>query len=112
MHRAMRLLLSATLPALLVQVNADQQPLTQPAAVPAIQRIIKDAWAAFNNSVDGRLHTSVPFAAACFVSFEGQEHHTNSEQCLGVRKHYTDAKFRASNPAAFISTQWETCQNT
>ncbi|KIJ42536.1 hypothetical protein M422DRAFT_170983 [Sphaerobolus stellatus SS14] len=108
----MRLLLSATLPALLVQANAEQQPLTQPAAVPAIQRITKDAWAALNDSVDGRLHANVPFAAACFASFNGQEHDTNSEECLSVRKRYTDEKIRTSNPAAFIETQWETCQNT
>ncbi|KAF8074075.1 hypothetical protein FPV67DRAFT_1480629 [Lyophyllum atratum] len=63
-------------------------------------------WDALKIAVRGRLFEGVPFAHPCF------EKGFNSSECLAVRSSYLDEVARSNVPAAYIQTQWETCQNT
>ncbi|GLB38750.1 putative oxygen-dependent FAD-linked oxidoreductase family protein [Lyophyllum shimeji] len=79
-------------------VSAGQQPLLyEPPA---------SEWHALKKAVNGRLFEGVPFAHPCFAKG------FNSTECVAIRSSYLDEVSRANAPAAYIQTQWETCQTT
>ncbi|KAJ7651928.1 FAD-binding domain-containing protein [Mycena rosella] len=57
-------------------------------------------------AVDGRLFPGVPLAYPCFA--DGG----NGTDCITIQNQYTNETYRTDNFAAFINTQWETCQST
>ncbi|KAF5315414.1 hypothetical protein D9619_007344 [Psilocybe cf. subviscida] len=60
---------------------------------------------ALKTVVGDRLHATTPFSTPCFVDPKG-------EDCRAVKANYVDEAARARHPAAYIQTQWETCQRT
>jgi len=81
-----------------VQANSGQEPL--------LYRPPSNDWDVLRSEVGGRLFEGVPFAHSCFT--QG----FNSTACLAVRTSYLDEVARSNVPAAYIQTQWETCQIT
>ncbi|KDR72263.1 hypothetical protein GALMADRAFT_767519 [Galerina marginata CBS 339.88] len=70
-------------------------------------------WQALNITVQGRLHSSVPFSRPCFdkvsVGVLGQ---SNQAACSAVQTGNGNSTLRATSPGAYQETQWETCQAT
>lgn len=62
-------------------------------------------WELLRGEVGDRLSQTSPFASACYDAFD-------SEDCVDVRNSYLDIENRTNSPAAYIQTQWETCQST
>ncbi|KAF5377947.1 hypothetical protein D9615_006755 [Tricholomella constricta] len=63
-------------------------------------------WEALKSAVNGRLFEGVPFAHPCFT--QG----FNSTECVAVQTSYVDEVARSNVAAAYIQTQWETCQTS
>ncbi|GJJ14555.1 hypothetical protein Clacol_008820 [Clathrus columnatus] len=90
-----------------------QIPLVGPIAEPpAISQVSPAQWISLNSSVSGRLHRNIPFARECFKKFNGDEEGVvNHLSCQLVQQRYLNESLRTSHPAAYINTQWETCQS-
>ncbi|THH00708.1 hypothetical protein EW026_g1844 [Hermanssonia centrifuga] len=69
-------------------------------------------WTNLNVTVDGRLHTAVPFELPCFSKYEGLPVTTDAAACTSIQENYTDPNFRAAHFGAYMDPQWETCQAT
>ncbi|KAG6826997.1 hypothetical protein H0H92_013612 [Tricholoma furcatifolium] len=80
--------------------SSQQEPLS-----PELASLDVD-WSTLKSAVEGRLFDGVPFAHSCFT--EG----FTSPECLAIRSSYLNEVTRASTPAAYIQTQWETCQTS
>lgn len=59
-------------------------------------------WAAFNQSIDGNLRLTVPWAASCYSD-------PLSKQCQQVRKGYMDGVSRTAQYGAMEFLDWEIC---
>jgi hypothetical protein len=59
-------------------------------------------WSAFNESIDGRLKLTTPWAAPCY-------HNASSEQCKEVAKGYGEGVSRTAQYGAMEFLDWETC---
>lgn len=59
-------------------------------------------WGAFNQSLGGKLHVTIPWAAPCYSN-------STSPECLHVRKRYMDGKSRTEQYGSFEYLDWETC---
>ncbi|KAF1834730.1 hypothetical protein BDW02DRAFT_325726 [Decorospora gaudefroyi] len=62
-------------------------------------------WRAFNQSINGRLRLTVPWAEPCFSN-------STSEDCTKVANHYGDGISRTAQYGAMEFLDWETCGNS
>jgi hypothetical protein len=62
----------------------------------------KSEWSTFNQSIDGRLRRTVPWAAPCYLN-------STSEVCKEVAKSYGDGVSRTDQYGAMEFLDWETC---
>ncbi|KAJ7093986.1 FAD-binding domain-containing protein [Mycena belliarum] len=76
-------------------------------ALPSVQD-----WLAFSDSLEGRLHATVPLSAPCFPIVNGRNSTVDPERCAAVQAGYTQADFRSVRYPAYMFPQWETCQRT
>ncbi|KAJ4466299.1 FAD-binding domain-containing protein, partial [Lentinula aciculospora] len=68
-------------------------------------------WNIFNQSLEGRLLRSVPFALPCFSLTDGVKSNHNAPSCMRVINSYLDDEVRTAHAGSYINTQWETCQS-
>ncbi|KAJ3756095.1 FAD-binding domain-containing protein [Lentinula raphanica] len=68
-------------------------------------------WSMFNQSLEGRLLRSVPFALPCFSLADGVASNHNDSLCKAVISSYLDDEIRIAHAGSYINTQWETCQS-
>ncbi|KAF2632970.1 FAD-binding domain-containing protein [Macroventuria anomochaeta] len=59
-------------------------------------------WTAFNQSIDGNLRLTVPWASTCYSD-------PSSKQCQQVRKGYMDGISRTAQYGSMEFLDWETC---
>ncbi len=59
-------------------------------------------WTNLNVTVDGRLHTAVPFELPCFSKYEGLPVTTDAAACTSIQENYTDPNFRAAHFGAYM----------
>ncbi|KAJ3792555.1 hypothetical protein GGU11DRAFT_858736 [Lentinula aff. detonsa] len=71
-----------------------------------------EQWAQLNQTVGGRLYTSLPLAASCFSTVNGLPSTPNDTECTLVQQGYTQPDFRFAHYSAHMMPQWETCQST
>ncbi|KAK0458567.1 FAD-binding domain-containing protein [Desarmillaria tabescens] len=69
-------------------------------------------WQNLADSLNGRLHTALPFASSCFSTVNGISSTPNETECAQVQADYTNATVRSSHFSAYTMPQWETCQRT
>ncbi|KAK0458559.1 FAD-binding domain-containing protein [Desarmillaria tabescens] len=69
-------------------------------------------WKNLADSLDGRLHTTLPFAASCFSTVNGVPDTPSEIECAEVQADYANATVRSSHFSAYMMPQWETCQRT
>lgn len=62
----------------------------------------EDAWTAFNQSINGNLRLTVPWASACYTD-------PSSKQCQQTRQGYMDGVARTAQYGAMEFLDWETC---
>ena len=62
----------------------------------------EDAWTAFNQSINGNLRSTVPWASACYTD-------PSSKQCQRTRQGYMDGVARTAQYGAMEFLDWETC---
>ncbi|KAJ7693434.1 FAD-binding domain-containing protein [Mycena rosella] len=72
---------------------------------------LDDQWVYLNKTVDGRLHTAVPFARPCFQQSTLSGSYDEAA-CLSVETNYLNATVRSGTFATYMATQSETCQKT
>ncbi|KAH6912974.1 FAD binding domain-containing protein [Coprinopsis sp. MPI-PUGE-AT-0042] len=65
----------------------------------------QEEWDLLRREVGDGLFPVSPFASTCYKNFD-------SAECMDVREHYLNAVNRTGSPAAYVQTQWETCQST
>ncbi|KAE9406595.1 FAD-binding domain-containing protein [Gymnopus androsaceus JB14] len=71
-----------------------------------------EQWAQLNDTVGGRLYTSLPLASSCFSTVNGMPSTVNATECALVQQGYLNPDFRSVHYSAHMLPQWETCQST
>ncbi|KAF8176027.1 FAD-binding domain-containing protein [Pholiota molesta] len=70
-------------------------------------------WDALNATVSGRLYRGVPYAKACFSTFNGESMTVDDEACSVMQKEYFDVHLpRSYQFGGFACTQFEMCMAT
>lgn len=59
-------------------------------------------WAELNQTVGGRLYTSLPLAASCFSTVNGSPSTPNATECALVQQGYTQPDFRSTHYSAHM----------
>src|SRR5580700_2318916 len=62
-------------------------------------------WAAFNNSIDGSLRVTKPFASPCYLSSSDYD----PAVCAQVEANYSDPLTRSNRYGDTQNPQWEVC---
>lgn len=62
----------------------------------------EEEWSVFNQSINGDLHLTVPWASSCYAD-------PSSKQCQTIRHEYMDSVSRTAQYGAMEFLDWETC---
>ncbi|KAF8885912.1 FAD-binding domain-containing protein [Mucidula mucida] len=74
--------------------------------------ITDSQWNELNSTVNGRLFYASPLARPCYFLAQGVAGDFNTATCESVMDNYTNRDYRVNVFAAYMNTEWETCQST
>ena len=69
----------------------------------------QDIWSTLNQSIDGRLQTSTPFALPCFSSYNGKQFQGDPAECSSIQENYNSSLFRSEFFNGYMNFLDEIC---